>query len=334
MDQQSASLSMDRGNQVALKIIQLTLRSQRVAHAYLFKGPSGSPKVAYAVALAKGLLCDNQQSETGRDGPCESCWSCREIGKGAHPDLFQVEKDGNTIKIKKTHEILKEALSRPYHSTRKVFVIREAEDMTAEASNALLKILEEPPSYVTFILTATNVAAIPETIVSRCQVVPFRRLPPHALGQILVEEHKIPQEEALAVAEYSDGSVDKALSLLEGQRGGSLGESVLRELTEISPVEVAQKYSRLDPKERLRVVFGLEVLFQKKMRESVSAGFESDVDRDQRRYLEELQGWYRALDSLLQARRRLDANTNPFLALAVLFMDLCHIEKGWRLCLP
>lgn len=321
---------MDHGNQVAPKIIELTLRSQRVAHAYLFKGPPTSPKEAYAVALAKGLLCDGEYSCAETDGarPCDSCWSCREIEKGAHPDLFLVEKDGNSIKIRKTHEILKEALAKPYHSARKVFIIKDAEDMTAEAANALLKILEEPPSYVSFILTAANISAIPETIVSRCQVVPFRRLSPRALGQILMERHNIPQEEAFSVAEYTDGSVDKALSLIEGQRLGLPGETILRELTETSPIEVAQKYSKLDPKERLRVVFGLEVVFQKMMRETVYRGFEGNTDGEPRQYLEELKRRYLALEALLQARRRLNANTNPFLAFAVLFMDLRNIEKG------
>ncbi len=278
-DVESANVNVDYGNPVAAKIISMALKSQRVSHAYLFRGPRGSPKEKMALDLAKGLLCDSNEA---RERACNLCWSCRQADKGSHPDLFHVEREGNNIKLRRSHEILKEALSKPYRSSRKVFVIKDAETLTVEASNALLKILEEPPSYVTFIITSGNVAAIPETIVSRCQMIPFRHLPSDYFRAVAGKEE-------------------------------TGGQFVLSQLMECSPAELAGKYSKKDPGARSEALRGLQMFLGEKMREAVSGETHGHVP---------LKAWCQALESTFSARRRLDANTNAFLTFCVLFVDL------------
>ncbi len=318
----------DYGNRVAFRTIELTLKSRRVAHAYLFRGPPGSPKTELALEFAKGLLCDAAPKEALGSLGCGSCWSCREVTKGTHPDLFTVERDGSTIKIKRSHEILKEALSGPYRSKRKVFLIKDAENLTVEASNALLKILEEPPSYVTFLLTATSIAGIPETIVSRCLVIPFRKLTPDALRRILIRDHGVSQEDVSSVLDFSDGSVEKALNLIENLRAGkSAGEDLLLRLSQDSTCELALKCARLKPPDRLKIVLDLEMLFQKMLYQEVKKANSCGGS------LFDLKNWYVVLESLMRTRERLNANTNAFLSFFVLFSELRKSEKGWRPCL-
>jgi len=309
-----------RGNEIPAGIVRSVLKSGRIANAYLFKGPKGSPKETLALEFAGGLLCDRDEpGVTGRG--CGECWSCRAVSNHVHPDLYEVEKEVSTIKIRRSHEILKEAISKPYHSSRKVFLIKDAEALTPDASNALLKILEEPPGYVTFILTAMNMRAIPETIVSRCQVVPFRKLPARALQEILVSRHGVPAEAASEAAEHSDGSIERALRMLKRNLGDVQGgDQVLTEVLQGSPVDLAQRHSKMEPAVRVDVLDGLEIDLVRRLRSRVVL-FQNG-EAPPRQVEQEMRRLYRAVNALLKAKERLDSNTNAFLTLSVLFMDL------------
>lgn len=210
--------------------------------------------------------------------------------------------------------MLKEALARPYHSARKVFIIHDAESMTIEASNALLKVLEEPPAYVTFVLTATSASGIPETIVSRCQTIPFRKLPADALVEILVSQHGAMREEAAAAAGHADGDVQRALRILS--RTGEGGRGILADIASGSPIELAHKYAKLEPLHRVDVLDELEIELVKRLR----AGPGEDNPATG------LLPLYRAVTSLRSATARLQSNVNPFLTFSVLFMDLSRLH--------
>ncbi len=286
-------------------------KSGRVANAYLFKGPEGSPKEELALRFAKGLLCDSDEPRLfGRQ--CDSCWSCRVVSNHGHPDLFEMEREGMTIKIKASHEMLKEAMARPYHSARKVFLVKNAEDMTVEAANALLKVLEEPPQYVTFILTVTNVGSILDTIVSRCQVVPVRKMPSEALVEILVRGHGVTSEVATDVAQYADGSLQLALRILSRRSEGA-GEQLLAEVGKSSPIELAQRYARAEPSRRVDVLTDVEIELVRRLRAETTG-------REMRRL-------HRSLTSLRKAEERLKSSINPFLTFSVLFMDLSRMRQ-------
>lgn len=281
---------LDLGDQVASRILASALRSGRIAHAYLLRGPAGAPKGDLAYAFAAGLLCDNPAT----DGlACGQCYSCREVIKRAHPDLYMIPKDGTAIRIKRSHEILKEALSRPFHSKRKVFVLEDAEEMTVEASNALLKLVEEPPSFVVFILTTGNAAAIPETIISRCQVIPFRQVPKHDEGSKALEER------------------------------AKAAKALLTDVLDSSPVERANRCAKTDPAERLSLVSALTTAIY----ERINRRIDSDPDRDWS-VDDDTLGDYEALTALVRAKDRLQRNVNAFLTFSILFMEL---NRAFRL---
>ncbi len=290
------------GNEVAQRLITRAASSGRVSNAYLFKGPKGSPKDLIAMRFAAVLLCDSPL-EGGR--ACGECRSCRLMAIGDHPDLYRAEKEGTSIRIGKSHEMLREALLKPYQSSRKVFLIPDADDMTIEASNALLKILEEPPSYVTFLLTTSNPSAIPDTILSRCQVVPVRALSPSALGELLIEEGAGP-EKAREAAELSGGNLERAMRILGGEGKSFKGEERLAEILSGSPVETAQKYVKADLSQRLDFVDDLEIELVRRLR-SLKGPVSSHLE---------------ALKAVVRAKERLSKNANAFLVFTVLCMDL------------
>ena len=140
------------------------LKSERIAHTYLFSGPSGEAKNGLALGFAKALLCPK-----GEFFESCICPSCAKIERQNHPDVrwFGEEEKARSLKIELIREILHQASLKPYEGRWKVFILEGAERLTGEASNALLKTLEEPPGHSVFILLAENKAHLLETIQSR-----------------------------------------------------------------------------------------------------------------------------------------------------------------------
>ncbi len=329
---------------VPVKILKAILRSRRIAHAYLFKGPPGSGKVDLAREFSKALLCMGETrlagsgSESGLDSDtqgnagfsCGLCRSCQAFDKGSHPDLYSVEKDGTTIKIKASHGMLKDVLTKPYLSRRKVFVIYDAENLTAEAANALLKLLEEPPPYVVFILITANETAIPSTVVSRCQVITFRPLPSRAIAQFLEKEHGVSRDKSHEIAAFSNGSVERALWLLSQNEEITIFQQALfEEIHTNCPVELALKYSKADFEEKGRMLSALEIDFARNLLRAVqhteSAGEDSNHKSGSSNVL--LNQSLAGLRAVMGLRQSLNANTNAFLAFCVLFMDLKRVFR-------
>ncbi len=162
-------MSWDRllGQELAKRILQNQIEAGQVSHAYLFTGPPATGKRQAAVILAQAVNC------TQNPKPCGVCISCRQIETNAHPDVRYITPEGGSIKLQPIKDLLAEAVLTPNEGLYRVFIIESAETMTREAANALLLILEEPPHFDLFILTAA--APVIPTIESRCQVLRFQR---------------------------------------------------------------------------------------------------------------------------------------------------------------
>lgn len=198
--------------------IKNSIRSNRIAHAYLFSGPSGVGKTTTARILAKAINCSNIS-----DGePCNQCQVCREIIEGRSLDVIEIDGASN----RGIDEIrdLRESVRYPPSSLRyKVYIIDEVHMLTKEAFNALLKTLEEPPSYAIFILATTEPHKVLPTIMTRCQRFDFKRI---EIGMIMErlryiaaeEKIKIDEESLVAIAKKSDGSMRDALSIFDQVR--------------------------------------------------------------------------------------------------------------------
>ena len=191
------------------------LKNDRISHAYLFTGSRGTGKTTCAKLLAKAVNCLNPQNGS----PCGECEICREIDNGTSIDVFEMDAASNR-KIDDIRGIIDEVQGTPYKCRYKVYIIDEVHMLTAESFNALLKILEEPPTHVVFILATTEVHKIMLTIQSRCQRFDFHRIPPRAIADRLLyvanqEDIALDDSAAMLIASVSDGALRDALSLLD-----------------------------------------------------------------------------------------------------------------------
>ena len=229
------------GQQHVTRTLSNAIQSGRVAHAYIFSGARGVGKTTTARILAKALNCvKNPAAE-----PCNECDSCREIGLGNSLDVIEIDAASNRgiDQIRELREMVRYA---PAGGRHKVVILDEAHMLTPEASNALLKTLEEPPDKVVFVMATTEPENLEETIRSRSQHFHFRALSfaeiINALDQICVKENLTAEPGALAVmARAAEGSLRDALSLLEQARaycGATISDTQVRELLGVVPEEI------------------------------------------------------------------------------------------------
>jgi DNA polymerase-3 subunit delta' len=204
------SFAAIKGQSAALSTLRNALAADRLAHAYLFVGPSGVGKKRTALALAQALLC-TEQVGTG----CESCAACRAVVSGAHPDLSLVTPQAGktTLVIDQVRELQHFLGLQSARGSRKIAVVEEAQVLTPQAQSGLLKIVEEPPGAALLMLLSVSAASLSRPLLSRCQQVRFAALPLATVEELLVQEHDTPPAEAHALALYSRGSIGRALSL-------------------------------------------------------------------------------------------------------------------------
>lgn len=174
------------------------------AHAYLLHGPAGTGKRQAAFALAAALLGDP-----------------RRVNERAHPDLYVLEALGEMIRIDEIRELRRDLHMRPFEADRRVYLILDAHLLNTDAADALLKDLEEPPPYAVIVLVADELGPLPPTIRSRCQLVPFRRLPGRAVREwIVAEAPELAPAEVTALARVAAGRLDRARRLLDPSAAG------------------------------------------------------------------------------------------------------------------
>ena len=203
------------GQDAVAKSLAHALDSGRLSHAYLFSGLRGSGKTSTARIFAKALLCD--KGPTGK--PCEVCNNCVMANEGRHIDIIEMDAASHR-KIDDIRELIEQTKYHPASARFKIFIIDEVHMLTKEASNALLKTLEEPPSYVKFILATTDPLKLPVTVLSRTQHFRFKPIAKSAvvahLAQILKTENIAYEEGALEIlARSGSGSLRDTLTLLD-----------------------------------------------------------------------------------------------------------------------
>lgn len=191
------------GHEQQKDILRRALLKQRIAHAYLFTGPDGVGKRLTALAFARALLCVNG---TG----CGDCSSCRKVDHNNHPDIHLLDAEA-TIKIDQIRSLQNELSLRPLEGNYKISLIDGADMLTIGAANALLKTLEEPQPNTLIILLTSHAEKLLPTICSRCQQLPFSRLPKEQLATLLSQRLDLNNTEAMVLAALSEGSFKKAL---------------------------------------------------------------------------------------------------------------------------
>lgn len=196
--------------QQAYRWLSTLLKKDTIPHALLFRGIEGVGKRTAATAFAMACNCMAAGAD-GRKIPCGKCQSCGKIVSGNHPDIRLVERTGNVIRIADIRDVLRMLSMKPNEARTRIVVIAEANYMNPEASNALLKVLEEPPDRTVIILTAPEASDLLPTIVSRCQSVRFGPIRRDHIERFLIETAGADDDEARILAPMANGSFSKAL---------------------------------------------------------------------------------------------------------------------------
>jgi len=200
------------GQEVGVAGLREALQSGSPGHAWLFAGPEGVGRRPAALAFAAALNCKRDPAG------CGDCVSCRKVLRGAHPDVHLVVPEGQQILVDQIRGsvtergVIPEAWRSPLEGRTKVFMIEDAAQLNPHAANALLKILEEPPDDVTFLLVTADPEALPETVVSRCRRIDFVPLGPRAIRTVLVDHHGLAEDRAEWAARVG-GNLARALRL-------------------------------------------------------------------------------------------------------------------------
>ena len=221
------------GQERAIKILTKSLKKNKVSSSYIFVGSEGTGKKLTAIEFAKAVNCLNLSKDSEA---CEDCQSCSEISKQCSPDLKIIEPIKNSIKIEQIREMRKEIGLKPFKNKKKIYIIDKAEKMTLEASNCLLKTIEEPPYYAIIILICSRIDPILPTIVSRCQIINFGLITSIKIKELSLSKIKnIEKEKAEIISKLAQGSIGKAFKLLTDKEYFIRRETLLNYLSTIVP---------------------------------------------------------------------------------------------------
>lgn len=252
------------GQKTVSTSLKYALNSQRLAHAYLFSGLRGSGKTSSARIFSRSLVCENGPSDT----PCLVCKQCLASLEGTHMDIIEMDAASNRG-LEDIQTLIEQTKYAPSMARFKIFIIDEVHMLTPQAANALLKTLEEPPSYVKFILATTDPLKLPATVLSRTQHFRFKQISSGEilshLKEILLKEEVEFEEEALKfVARSGNGSLRDTLTLLDQAiifcQNHITTEKITDMLGFLDPLKIKEFYAALLQKNKEKVFKFLEEL--------------------------------------------------------------------------
>lgn len=220
------------GQEKAVNILLKSLKEDNVSPSYIFIGSEGVGKKFTAIEFAKTINCLNLNNNLES---CNTCHTCNKINKQCCPDLKIVEPIKGSIRIEQIRELRREIDLKPFENRKKIYIIENAEKMTIEASNCLLKTIEEPPEYAILILICMNIDSILPTIISRCQLIKFRLIDSSKIRKILLKKIDLEESKAELVSRLAQGSIGRAFKLILDKEYFNRREKLLDYLTKILP---------------------------------------------------------------------------------------------------
>lgn len=278
------------GNQKVKELLLNCIEQERIVHSYLFIGEEGIGKKLFATEYAKMALCLNKKNTS----ECQ-CKSCLEIKENNHPDYYEIEPEGNSIKIDKIRQIQSKVIEKPIISEKKVYIIDHADAMTTEAQNCLLKTLEEPPEYMIIILITSNENAILNTIKSRCMKVNFQPLSDDEIRKALKE--KLGMENiSRTMLNIFQGSLQKVFLLKDKQDIYIKIDKIFGQLEHTDQLEFLMQTEELykSKEEIMEILEYLNVIFLQKAKEKINM---------REKYIH-------AIEIVEETKKRIKANSN------------------------
>lgn len=318
------------GHEQTIAHMKSAIAANKVSHAYLLAGEKGSGKKLLTGIFARTLQCEAHGSE-----PCGKCHSCIQAESGNQPDIIYVthEKPGSISVDDIRGQVNGDIQIKPYSSPYKIYIIDEAEKLTQQAQNALLKTIEEPPAYAIIMLLTANEGMLLQTIKSRCVTLTMKPVPLPMICQYLMEELQIPDYRADICVAFSQGNVGKAKRLATSDSFGEMLEHALhmvKYISEMEPSDLVEDLKKINTYKMdiqdyldLLMVWYRDVLMFKATRDADSLVFSNELNsiRDKAKD-SSYEGLECIIKALEKAKVRLNANVNFDMAMELLLLTM------------
>ena len=229
------------GQESIKKHLQTAIKTGNLSHAYIINGEYGSGRQTIASALAKTIQC---QSKTDDTDACGVCTSCKQAESHNHPDIKYITHDKTSISVNDIREQLNNDISiKPYSSEYKIYIIPDANKMTEQAQNALLKTIEEPPVYAIIILLTENCDSLLPTIRSRCVTLTMNPVEKDQICTYLENKFQLEPEQAQIAANYCQGNIGKAIRFASSSDFIEMKNQVLKLLKNLDSMDIASIFN-------------------------------------------------------------------------------------------
>lgn len=228
------------GHEDIISHFKYSIKNNKISHAYLISGEDDSGKMTLAKAFTMALQCEGLDPSKGLDNidSCGVCSSCKQLKTSNHPDVIYVTHEKASIGVGDVRDqVNNDIIIKPYSSQYKVYIIDEAEKLTIEAQNALLKTLEEPPDYALILLLSNNINSLLETIQSRTMIMETKAIDKDRIKKFLMVKHQIPDYQADLSSIFAQGNIGKAISYVSSERFTDIRDSALNILKNINNME-------------------------------------------------------------------------------------------------
>lgn len=318
------------GQEQMIAHMKNAIQMNKVSHAYIINGEKGSGKKLLAGIFAQTLQCRERGTE-----PCMECQSCKQAQSGNQPDIIRVvHEKPNTISVEDIRGQLNGDIQiKPYSSPYKIYIVDEAEKLSVQAQNALLKTIEEPPAYAVILLLTANAGMLLPTIQSRCVRLDLKPVPSDLVKHYLMEQIEIPEYRADICVAFAQGNVGKAKRLAMSDSFSEMLDHALHLVKYISEMEVSDLIEDLKKINTYKMEIGdyldlltvwyRDVLMFKATRDADSLIFSDELNaiREKAQH-SSYEGLDHIIKALEKAKIRLNANVNFDLAMELLLLTM------------
>ncbi|MCQ2507547.1 MAG: DNA polymerase III subunit delta' [Dorea sp.] len=318
------------GRSDLVRYMENAIREKKISHAYILNGPKGAGKKYLAGLFAETLLC-----EKGGTDPCRQCHSCKQAESGNHPDIIRVTHEKpNTISVDDIREQINNTVQiKPYQSPYKIYIMDQADLMTVQAQNALLKTIEEPPEYAIFMLLTENAETLLPTINSRCVMLKLRNVKDSLIRKYLIESLGVPEFKAQMCAAFAQGNLGKAIMLASSEHFNEIRDEAIQLMKYIREMELHEVIRAVTNIQSYKVeitdyldilmIWYRDVLIYKATKEVDKLVFRDQTSaiKDQAKSCT-YEGIENVLEGLDKAKARLKANVNFDLVMELLFLTI------------
>ena len=318
------------GHDDVVNHLQNAIQMGKVSHAYIFNGEVGAGKKMLASAFAMALQCEKHGTD-----PCMECDSCKRALSKNHPDIITITHEKpNSIGIEDIRiQLIDDVSIKPYTGPYKIYILNEAEKLTLQAQNALLKTIEEPPAYAVILLLTENAEILLPTIRSRCVMLKLRNIKDQLIKKYLMEQMEIPDYKADVCVAFAQGNMGRAIMLATSEHFNEIKEEAVHLLREINDMDVDALEAAVKRvvSYKMNITDYLDVIsvwYRDVLIYKATKNVDQVVFSDQLRFIKDraskssYEGIENILDGIEKAKARLKANVNFELTMELLLLTI------------